>query len=392
LCWQKRKIFNGNKIMSSIRVISIIPYKVLPAKLGGEKGIALFTEYLAQQVPVTSVATRNNDPSLAKNYRLLNELSNSKIRYANIFLYFRLRKLIKETRATHLIIEHPYYGWLAWLVGKTTDISWVVHSHNIEYMRSKSIGRWWWKALKWYERWVYRKADTDLFISEDDMDHAIQFMNIPAGKSYPITYGIETAAIPGDRAQARSTIASQYGIGNDEKILLFNGALYHHTNYDALSAILKYINPYLLQAGHRYKIIVCGKGLPAFFNELKEYSDRNIIYAGFVDDITLYFKAADIFLNPIISGGGVKTKAIEAISMNCTVVSTEIGAMGLKKQVCGNKLYVVDDNDWKNFADQVIACMGRSTDTPDAFFDYYYWGNIAKKVVGILESNSKKSL
>lgn len=368
------------------RVITIIPYQVLPAKLGGEKGIALFTEYLGKEIPVTSIATQNNDPALAKNYLLLNQLSNNKTRYANIFLYFRLRKLIRTTRATHLIIEHPYYGWLAWLLGKTIPIPWIVHSHNIEYMRSRSIGRWWWKALKWYERWVYKKADVDLFISEDDMNHAISELNIPAKKSFPVTYGIETAAIPADRMESKLLIQQLHGIQQDEKILLFNGALYHHTNYDALTAILEHINPVLLAGGFKYKILVCGKGLPEFFGELKDYQDKNIIYAGFVDDISLYFKAADIFLNPIISGGGVKTKAIEAISMNCTVVSTEIGAMGLKKEVCADKLFVVADKDWNHFSKEVISCMTKSANTPDEFFEYYYWGNIAKKVIKILEA------
>src|SRR5688572_25887338 len=121
------------------RIVSIIPYKILPAQLGGEKGIALFNQYLAETVQITGIATRNNDPAYAKNYTVLNVLANSKSKYANPFLYFPVRKILKQQAATHLLIEHPYFGWLAWLLKHTTDITWVVHSHNIEYMRSKSI-------------------------------------------------------------------------------------------------------------------------------------------------------------------------------------------------------------------------------------------------------------
>ena len=63
----------------SIKVVSIIPYKILPAKLGGEKGIALFTEYLGKEVPVVSVGTENNDLSKARNFTLLPVLSTSRI-------------------------------------------------------------------------------------------------------------------------------------------------------------------------------------------------------------------------------------------------------------------------------------------------------------------------
>src|SRR6202008_4176961 len=119
--------------------------------------------------------------------------------------------------------------------------------------------------------------------------------------------------------------------------------------------ILEEINPRLLQEkGFNYKIIICGKGLPAELNELKEYADKNIIYAGFVDDIEVYFKAADIFLNPVQSGGGIKTKMVEAIAYGDTVVSTKSGAAGISKEISGDKLVVVEDNDWDKFSTRVI--------------------------------------
>ncbi len=372
--------------MNDIRVVSIIPYKILPARLGGEKGIAVFNEYVGQLLAITAISTRNNDISAAKNYTVLNRLSNSRIRYINIFLYFTVRKLIRRQKATHLLIEHPYYGWLAWLLKKTMDITWVVHSHNIEFERSRSIGRWWWKALKWYEQWVYKCSDINFFISEDDRNNAISNLGIKKEKSFTITYGVEIPGIPDDIDQCKRSIRLKHNIGENEKILLFNGALYHHSNYNALQVILDIINPVLLRkSGFHYKILVCGKGLPDFFDELKAYRDKNIIYAGFVDDISVYFKAADIFLNTIMSGGGVKTKAIEAIAYNCSVISTQNGAIGLFKEVCADKLVIAPDNDWDAFTAALLQVFNQSTRTTLEFYEYYYWGNIAQKVSSILK-------
>lgn len=366
-----------------LSIVSLIPYKVLPAKLGGEKGIALFSQYLGENVKLTCIGTNSNDVDEAKNYQLLPWLSDSKIRYANIFLYFRIRRFIRENAITHLIIEHPYYGWLAWLIRKTTKVTWVVHSHNIEYQRSLSIGRWWWKALKWYEQWVYQSADINFFISEDDRQHAIDHLNVSSATAFAITYGVEIKGRPIDKEACRSLLNQKHGINPADKLLLFNGALYHHTNYEALQIILDVINPVLInQSPCSYKILVCGKGLPDFFNELKEYQSQNIIYAGFVDDISIYFKAADIFLNPIISGGGVKTKAIEALAYNCTVVSSELGALGIVEEVCGEKLHVIKS--WEEFTTKLLDIMNKKAETPDSFYDYYYWGKIAEKVKKIL--------
>lgn len=367
------------------KILSIIPYKILPAKLGGEKGIAVFNEYLAKQAELIGVTTKNNDPHLANGYRLLNILSDSRTRYGNPFLVSKIKKLITAFNITHLITEHPYYGWLASIVRKSTGVPWIVHSHNIEYMRSKSIGRWWWKALKRYEGWAYRSADKVFFISDDDLEFAVANLGVDRRKSLAITYGIEYSGVPGDRAESRRQLNTLHRIDPAEKILLFNGALYHSTNYDALRIILDKINPLLLkQQNLKYKIVVCGKGLPDFFNELKDYADKNVIYAGFVDDINIYFKAADIFLNPILSGGGVKTKAIEAIAMNCTVISTELGAMGIKKEVCGDKLKIVAAGEWKTFGDLVISSSEDNHQTPVEFFEYYYWENIIRKAVNFI--------
>jgi len=274
-----------------LRILSIIPYKILPANLGGEKGIAVFNEYLAKKVHLTGVTTKNNDPALAKGYTLLNILSDNRSRYGNVFLLNRIKTIIREEKITHLITEHPYYGWLASLLRKVTGVTWIVHSHNIEYMRSMSIGRWWWKALKWYEGWAYRNADKVFFISDDDKEHAIKKLGVNPERSLTVTFGIEQNALPSDKAYSRKYLEEKHAILSNSKIFLFNGALYHSTNYDALKIILDEINPFLLaQKDFNYKIIVCGKGLPDFFNDLKEYADKNVIYAGFVDDISIYFK------------------------------------------------------------------------------------------------------
>ncbi len=366
-----------------LRILSIIPYKILPAKLGGEKGIAVFNEYLAKKTSLIGVTTKNNDPALVKGYRLMNILTNNRLRYGNIFLFGKIKKIISNEKITHLITEHPYYGWLAWMLRKATGVKWVVHSHNIEYMRSMSIGRWWWKALKRYEGWAYRKADKVFFISDDDRKHAMERLGVDPAKSLTVTYGIERNGIPADRQECRRMISEKYSIESTDKIFLFNGALYHSTNYDALKIILDEINPLLIENKFSYKIIVCGKGLPEFFNELRDYAGKNVIYAGFVDDISIYFKAADIFLNPILSGGGVKTKAIEAMAMDCTVVSTELGAMGIKREVCGNKLKVVREGEWKLFSELVMS--SDNGHTPQQFFDYYYWERIIGRAISSLK-------
>ena len=260
---------------------------------------------------------------------------------------------------------------------KKTGVKTIFHTHNIEYKRFRSLGKWWWPLLRMYEKWSFKKADTVFFIAPEEMHFAINKWKINPGKCQVVPFGIPVEKYPDDKTECRKKIGEIHLIDKVEKILLFNGLLNYKPNLDALKLITDKINPILLtQTGFNYKIIICGKGLPEEFNSLNAYADKNIIYAGFVDDIEMYFKAADLFLNPVQSGGGIKTKMVEAIGYGTTVIATETGAAGIDKTVCGNKLITVADNSWKEFANAIINNATISSATPSAYYKSYSWNNI----------------
>ena len=371
-----------------IKILSLVSYKFLPAKMGGQKGIALFNRYLSKLVPLVCVSVQTNSDTQKEPYPIHKMLGGSKLRYVNPFYFFKLRRFIKANSITHLILEHPYYGWLGLLLKWSCRIKLAVHSHNIESLRFKSMGKWWWGILWNYEKWICRNAGLVFFIQDDDKEYAIRKFGLDAGKCATITYGIETGSPPPaiEKEAARKTIALQYGISEEEKILLFNGTLDYQPNLDALEHILEKINPALLATqGFQYKIIICGKSLPGKYGELKSYADSNIIYAGFVDDIVLYYKAADIFINPVNDGGGIKTKLVEALAYDLNVVSTASGAIGIPAGVTGKKMKIVADDDMAAFA-KAITATKQTTPIPPAFFDYFYWANICKKAADLLQS------
>ena len=83
-----------------INVLSLVPYNFLPPKMGGQKGIAFFNDFFSKTVSLTCVSVKSNDTAAAKGYEVLPLLSNSKLRYINIFYFFTLRKIIKEKQVT----------------------------------------------------------------------------------------------------------------------------------------------------------------------------------------------------------------------------------------------------------------------------------------------------
>src|ERR1700730_12661637 len=112
-----------------MNIISLVSYPFLPARSGGQKGISLFYKYFSKYHSITIVTTEKNQPAFADGYVLLNLLGNSRLRYINPFIFFTIKKLIREKNATRLIREHPYYGWLGILLKKFCGIRLVIHSH-----------------------------------------------------------------------------------------------------------------------------------------------------------------------------------------------------------------------------------------------------------------------
>ena len=371
---------------SAVKVLSLVSYKFLPPDMGGQKGIAYFNRYLSKKIDLVCVTTQENTNIETEGYPVKNILSNSGLRYINPFYFFTLSRIIREDKITHLIIEHPYYGWMGILLKWFCKIKLIVHSHNIEGLRFKSTGKWWWGILWHYEKFTHRNADLNFFIHDNDRNYAIENFKLVPEKCITITYGFEHSSVPSadERTAARKLICNTYNIPSSEKILLFNGTLGYKPNLDAVDIILEKINPILLaDKNFKYKIIICGNKLPADYKGLIDYKEKNIIYAGFVDDIKLYFKGTDIFINPVIDGGGIKTKLVEALGYNLSVISSRSGAIGIFAEATGGKLKVVDDGDWSAFVQQVILLYTDITTAP-GFFDHFYWGNIANRAAAAL--------
>jgi glycosyltransferase involved in cell wall biosynthesis len=366
------------------KVLAIAPYPFLPWFSGGQKFIAQFLQHLGNKVELTVVSVPSNDSTLATSYTLLPLLGSSFSRYYDASLVKKITTLIREKQFDTIIWEHPYYWWLAARIRKNTGIKTYIHTHNIEYQRFRSMGKWWWPVLRSYEKNAFKKADGIFFISPEDKNFAINQWKIESHKCIDLPFGIDIDAEPVNRPSCRKYIGEKHGIAPGEKILFFNGLLSYKPNIDAINIIIDKIDPLLQQErDFKYKILICGKDLPAELSALIKES-RKIIYAGFTDKIEEYCMASDILLNPVLSGGGIKTKMVEAIGYGTTVISTVTGATGIQKEVCGNKLKIVPDNDWESFAEEILKESPIYRHTPSVYYGYYSWNNIIGNLVGKL--------
>ena len=366
-------------------VLSIVSYRILPASLGGQKGIHLFNKYLSRFHKVICVSIRNNDAAKAEGYTMLPVLTNSKWRYLNVFYFFKFRKLIRKNKITHVILEHPYYGWLGILLKWFCGVKLIIHSHNIEAHRFKSLGNWWWRLIWFYEKWTHRLADETFNISPEDRDYMIRKFHLDPNRATVITYGIERSHAPGpeEKQEAKQRICLEHGINPDSILYFYNGTLDYLPNLNGVRAIIYEILP-RFRSESDFHIIICGKDLPAEFNNLKDFRKDKIVYAGFVDDIDLYFKGTDIFINPVRDGAGIKTKLVEALGHDLNAVSTISGAFGIDPKICNGKLALSANTDWTAFTEEMLMAQEITSHSGEAFYNHFNWAKIAERAAAVI--------
>lgn len=362
------------------KVLSLVWFKIYPPQFGGQKGIALFNKYLADHFSVDCLCSHNNEVVADAGCRIIPELPVSKTQFFNPFAWRKILKQLTRENYSFVILEQPYYGLLAlWLKRKTKL---VVHTHNIEWQRFKSLRKKSWPLLFLYERFCLRKADLVIFKTEEEKEFAAREFTLKEANCYVLPYGIEDAR-PYNRKEGRKFLLEKYGVKEEEKIMLFAGTLDYQPNADAVEKIYSQIEPLLRQKLQTFKILICGRNKFPAFAYLKEFKNDNIIQAGFVENIAPYFTGADVFINPVQNIHGVQTKLFDALNYNLNVVCFEAAAKELPSYL-GKKVFVSGDNDFGSFVDNIVQSLKHNFDTPEEFYTDYSWNNIVKNFVSHL--------
>lgn len=368
---------------STCSILSIAPYRLLPATGGGHLGILDMHHNIGKLCPDHLVSTNNNGPADKYAFDMHAVLSASAQRYIPFYSYTTILGIAKRYDCTAIFCDHPYMALTAMMVAHKLGIPWFLRNHNIESVRFKTLGKKWWPLMYQFEKFAVKKADGNFFVTGEDAQWAINNYGVQAARCHVLPFGTNLSTAPAMRPGIKEQLAKVFNVSPNKPWLYFLGALDYAPNEQAVVYILDEVMPRLDRAGKEYQILIAGKGLKDAL-QTRIVNSKNILYTGFLDSIDDFLTACDIMLNPVITGGGIKTKAVEALAFSKQVVSCQSGAAGLVRNVCGNNLHISADYDWDAFTSDTLEAMTQHSPTPQSFYDVYYWGNIARKAVEIM--------
>lgn len=109
--------------------------------------------------------------------------------------------------------------------------------------------------------------------------------------------------------------------------LVFTGKMDFRPNVDAALWFANEVMPHLRAAGVDAHFWVVGRSPHARLNSLTGRQDVTV--TGTVSDVRPYIMQADVYVVPLLAGGGTRFKILESLALAKPVVSTRLGADGI---------------------------------------------------------------
>ena len=188
------------------------------------------------------------------------------------------------------------------------------HAQNDEgWLRRKFMGIQW-RKMQRFEGRAGRAFDRVVAVSNQDK------------ATYERDYGwdhvdvIDTAV---DTEYFRSDTSSEV-----PGRCVFVGSMDWLANQDGAKFFVKEIWPTVLKAHPHATFQIVGRNPPDFVRNLEEH--QGVTVTGSVPDIRPHMCEAQVVVVPLLVGGGTRLKIFEAMAMQKAVVSTPLGAEGLK--------------------------------------------------------------
>jgi polysaccharide biosynthesis protein PslH len=133
--------------------------------------------------------------------------------------------------------------------------------------------------------------------------------------------------------------------------ILFSGLMSYDPNQQAVAWFLDHVLGAVRRSVPAARFVVAGAAPPRW---LRVAADNHIEVTGWVPDIRPYLERAAVVVAPLLIGGGTRVKILEALAMAKPVVSTSLGAEGLKL-THGESVLLADDPE--SFAQNIVNLL-----------------------------------
>ena len=394
----------------SLRILDISPFGVYPPRGGGhlrihelnleiskKHKIFLFSQGMRSfefVFPPVSWQTKINSnyleyrfasiSSLIANY-LASIINVPPIYSSEVLKVCRPKILERQLKNSDLVkVEHPWQFAYMHNLNRELRLPMILVEIDVGFdlMRQttkgvRSFAKPLLKTAKEKEKFAVESADAVFVVSEDDMKILTSEFNSDKSRFHIIPNGVDTSTLTVVSREEREEAKKRLGL-QGKKVILFTGSK-HPPNFQALREILRISRQSDWQST---VFLIAGRLGEGFRNTQK------VIFSGYVNDIQQYFRAADVAINPMISGSGTNVKMLQYLASGIPTITTPLGAQGLGVED-GRHVILSDIND---FQAKINELMGDEVKQNELckngrllVEERYDWRKVAQREIGVYE-------
>jgi polysaccharide biosynthesis protein PslH len=200
-----------------------------------------------------------------------------------------------------------------------------------------------WRKLAHYERMLLGVLDRVTVVSEQDRAALARLAPELASRLVVVPNGVDTVRVrPG---------AVRGDLGG--ATMVFTGTLDYRPNIDALRWFVGEVLPLICARQPAARLLIVGR---AAGPSVRALAGETVELIGEVPSVAPYIDGAALYVVPMRIGGGSRLKLLEALAMEAPVVSTPLGAEGVRGLQDGMHLLLAERP--QAFAEAALRLIG----------------------------------
>ena len=260
-----------------------------------------------------------------------------------------LRRLVEEHAYDVIHADQLSMAWWGRLAARLSGARppyTLLDQHNAVYLLTRRMADTERNLLRWiitvrearafarYERAMCQEFDAILTVTAEDRKHLLALF--APDERERLATRITEVPICGD-PEAVSPVAHR---DSEQPTVLHLGTMFWPPNANGVLWFAREVLPLIHQQVSQARFVVVGKNPPPEVQALA--TDPRIEVTGYVADPAPYLEAADAFVIPLHAGGGMRVKIVDAWLWGLPIVSTPVGAEGMRVQDGENILLAED--------------------------------------------------
>lgn len=282
------------------------------------KSMLAGVEIIPVHGPINPGSIRSTCRTIWSYYRLArkaNEILRGKrfdicqVEFTETGVFWRRQSKIPSVLSCHDIIAKPAFRRYRSSRGFSRSLHWVL-----------------WRAKQWLENHSVRKFQRVFTLSEEDLEWAKRLYSGVTFRALRYPGGIDFTGIPRREVPGR---------------ILFLGAMNRPQNVESVRYFWETIWPSVRKEVPEAEFWVAGGGIPKSMERELSFDDR-VTMTCFIEQVEEMYKSASVFVAPILAGGGVIVKILDAMAAGVPVVTTTYGNEGIRAEP-GKEILVADN-------------------------------------------------